>query len=95
MKAADITDEQFLAAVDEAIRLAHAGPSPWSTASRRDVTAVLAGHPEDIGGTPVDYPDMPAKVVLAKARKLIRRKVLDGCECGCRGNWAQARTGGP
>lgn len=29
----------------------------------------------------------PEKVVLAKARKLIRRGVLTGCVCGCRGDF--------
>lgn len=32
-------------------------------------------------------PEYPEKVVLAKARKLIRRGVLEGCACGCRGDW--------
>lgn len=29
----------------------------------------------------------PPKVVLAKARRLIRRNLLDGCDCGCRGDF--------
>jgi hypothetical protein len=29
----------------------------------------------------------PRKVVLAKARKLIKRGLLGGCGCGCRGDW--------
>lgn len=29
----------------------------------------------------------PRKVVLAKARKLIKRGLMDGCACGCRGDW--------
>lgn len=29
---------------------------------------------------------LPEKVVLAKARKLIRRGLLNGCYCGCRGD---------
>lgn len=32
----------------------------------------------------------PEKVVLAKAKKLIRRGVLEGCGCGCRGDWRAA-----
>lgn len=84
MKASDISDEVFLAAVNRARALRPA-------ANRWDVTAVLAGHPEDVGTPPVAYDDMPAKVVLAKARKLIRRRLLDGCECGCRGDWRVVR----
>lgn len=32
-------------------------------------------------------PDVPAKVLLAKARSLIRRGLMTGCYCGCRGDW--------
>jgi hypothetical protein len=31
----------------------------------------------------------PTKVVLAKLRSLVRRGVLSGCVCGCRGNFAE------
>ena len=32
-------------------------------------------------------PDYPEKIIRAKARRLILRKVIDGCWCGCRGDW--------
>lgn len=32
-------------------------------------------------------PDAPPKVVLAKLRKLIRKGYIDGCSCGCRGDF--------
>ena len=38
------------------------------------------------------YPDVPEKVVLAKGRKLIRRGVLGGCSCGCRGDWFRVQV---
>lgn len=89
MKASDITDEAFLAAIDKACRIRTdvEGGTPWTWATRWDVAAVLAGHPEHVGGPPVDYPNMPEKVLLAKARKLIRRGLVDGCPCGCRGEF--------
>jgi len=31
----------------------------------------------------------PEKVVLAKAASLIRRKVIGGCACGCRGDFRE------
>ena len=43
-----------------------------------------------------DYPDsvtrampkdIPGKLVLAKMRQMIRRGVVDGCPCGCRGDF--------
>jgi hypothetical protein len=33
------------------------------------------------------FPDVPPKVLRAKVRKLIRRGVIDGCACGCRGEF--------
>lgn len=32
-------------------------------------------------------PAAPAKVVHAKCRRLIQRGLLDGCPCGCRGDF--------
>ncbi|ESY89033.1 hypothetical protein X739_00615 [Mesorhizobium sp. LNHC220B00] len=31
--------------------------------------------------------DLPDKLVIAKMAGLIRRKLLDGCPCGCRGDY--------
>lgn len=31
--------------------------------------------------------EYPRKVVLAKLKQLARRGVIDGCACGCRGDW--------
>ena len=31
--------------------------------------------------------ETPEKLVLAKMRQLIRRKLVDGCGCGCRGDF--------
>ncbi len=33
------------------------------------------------------FPGAPAKVVLAKMRGLVKRKLVDGCTCGCRGDF--------
>ena len=32
----------------------------------------------------------PPKLALAKMRSLIRRKLVDGCACGCRGDFKLA-----
>lgn len=81
MQCKDIADADVLAAVDTAARL-----SGFTMATRWDVAAVLAGHPEHVGQPPVDYPTMPDRLLLAKLRKMIRRGVLEGCACGCRGD---------
>jgi hypothetical protein len=33
------------------------------------------------------HPDAPIKVLSAKLRGLVRRGVIRGCACGCRGDW--------
>lgn len=37
------------------------------------------------------YPDINQKLVLSKARKLIRSGRMDGCYCGCSGYWTRRR----
>lgn len=34
-----------------------------------------------------EFADFPWKVVLAKCRSLLKRKVIGGCPCGCRGDF--------
>ena len=33
------------------------------------------------------FPEVPEKVMLAKLRRLIRSGKIDGCVCGCRGDF--------
>lgn len=88
--AKDITDEAFLDAIREVRRR-----RPRSMVSRWDVATVLAGHPALLDDDThqaqqvitQDWPGVPPKVVLAKAKKLIERKVIEGCGCGCRGDF--------
>lgn len=47
--------------------------NPWGTSLLEDVQNALS--------------DFPPKVVRAKLSSLIRRKVIDGCTCGCRGDF--------
>lgn len=83
-KAADIPDMSFVDAIAEACRIRN---QVW--ANRWDVHAILDGHPEWVGTmTTFDRQvTIPEKVVLAKARRLINRRVIDGCACGCRGDF--------
>lgn len=66
MKASDISDDEFLAAMD-AVTLPHGVAILWT----------IQDH----------MPEYPPKVVHAKAKSLLRRKVIDGCGCGCRGDF--------
>lgn len=79
MKAADIPDATFLDVVrrlntDVSRNREYMGMElrPPHPAMLWQVTELLA---------------MPEKVVRAKARKLIARGLLDGCPCGCRGDF--------
>lgn len=66
MKASDISDDAFLAALEPDGRWS----MWWDVADR-------------LG--------FPPKVVLAKARTLIvKRGIVHGCYCGCRGDWHRA-----
>ncbi len=38
-------------------------------------------------------PDVPGKLVLAKMRQLIHRGVVDGCPCGCHGDFTITSKG--
>ena len=73
MQAKDISDDDFIAAVQVS---SIANAKMWglkdSWANRMDVAAILG---------------VPDKLVIAKARKLIRQGRMDGCHCGCRGDF--------
>jgi hypothetical protein len=73
----------FMAAVRQAC-----AESGRTAASRWDVEAVLGNKPvpRDFMAHP-EIPGVPSKVVLAKARRLIKRGKLSGCDCGCRGDF--------
>jgi hypothetical protein len=49
-----------------------------------------AAHPEMMGAiywVMAEELKLPAKIVLAKARSLIKRGLIEGCCCGCRGDF--------
>lgn len=49
------------------------------------------GDERDVGrGMPAG---VPRKLVLAKMRMLIRRKLVGGCTCGCRGDFVLTQKG--
>lgn len=39
------------------------------------------------------FPAFPPKVVNAKLSRLLRRGLLTGCDCGCRGDWELTHRG--
>jgi hypothetical protein len=76
VKTSDIPDTTMLAVVAV---VGEAWAREWGSrpdsprwADRWTVTGVLA---------------MPEKVVLSKAKRLMKRGLMDGCPCGCRGDF--------
>lgn len=87
MQCKDIPDEVFLAAVRTASRLTGGG---W--VMLWDLGCVLAGNPEHLDSLRAhdDHPlgeCFPWRLTRAKADKLIKRGLLEGCSCGCRGDF--------
>jgi len=39
------------------------------------------------------YPMIPPKVLLAKCRSMIKRGIITGCDCGCRGDFERVNSG--
>lgn len=85
-QAKDIPDQLLLAAVDITITITGRSATRW------DVEAILGGQPIPRESFNDDIDGVPSKVVLAKARRLIKRGLLKGCDCGCRGDWTPTTT---
>ena len=53
------------------------------------VTSMLArdGHWATRWDVEELLPEYPPKILLAKAKAFIRRGLIDGCTCGCRGDY--------
>lgn len=89
VKASDITDEAFLDAIRTIHRIRYSGNPQWIGASIWDIAAVLDGHPEWAGQRQATDGSVqfPEKVIRAKAKRLVKRGLVDGCTCGCRGDF--------
>lgn len=86
MQAKDIPDEAFLAVVREFNE--GRAPDKVLTWPGSDIPDYLVTGPRwamvwDVA----ERLEAPEKVIRAKAAKLIRRGLLDGCACGCRGDF--------
>lgn len=56
----------------------------WCWSDKRDMTNSVA---------PLFPADIPDKLLLAKMGSLIRRGLIDGCPCGCRGDYEATDKG--
>jgi hypothetical protein len=83
IQAKHLHDEDVFYAMEAACRKANerwATMPPIFTPRSECKTAMLP----DIADA---LPDFPQKVILAKLRKMVRRGIVDGCTCGCRGDF--------
>lgn len=75
MKCADIPDTPILQFLAD-----HCGPTKWGTwfdPKTGSMPSVRDAMP----------PGLPDKLVLAKMKKLVARGLVNGCGCGCRGDF--------
>lgn len=91
--ARDIPDVTFLRAVARCQEADPRMPNGWRWALRDDVTRVLGGIPPDANVSSSEVPGVPWKVVLAKFRRVRDRGLVDGCDCGCRGDFELTEAG--
>lgn len=57
----------------------------WCNRLFRDAGDVRRAMPHDF--------DTPSRLVLAKMARLIKRGLIDGCDCGCRGDYEMTEKG--
>ncbi len=78
-QAKDIVDRDMLSVVDDLSKAEVARGLHCGWVCTWDVEARFAA--------------MPAPVVRAKLEALVRRKMVDGCSCGCRGDFVLLPAG--
>lgn len=79
MKASDLSEEAILSVLRARPGVLHTHLPPY-------------GDPTPRVYDPTQ-PTAPEKVLLAKLRSMARRGLIDGCGCGCRGDWRVADGG--
>jgi hypothetical protein len=89
--ARDIPDVVFLYAV--ALCQDQRSCGGWYWAMRDDVTRVLGGLDRNAPVRSDEVPGVSWKVVLAKFRRVKKRGLVDGCDCGCRGDFELTSKG--
>lgn len=78
LQAKDISDAEMVAALD-------------ATAGKHNASSNVCDQ-SCLWYVEAHLPQYPAKVVLAKLRRLIERGIVEGCGCGCRGDFKVVRS---
>ncbi len=58
-----------------------------------EATCARKGYWANTTEVAVCFPDVPSKVVAAKLSQLLKRDLISGCDCGCRGDWELLQAG--
>lgn len=85
MQAKDIPELPLLRFIEE-----HTPAGPFIGVGWHDLQPRSAYSPTIRDALPDDIPD---KVILAKMKGLIRRRLVSGCDCGCRGDFQITERG--
>lgn len=83
MQCKDIPDKpilEFIARHSKIIDGRDYGWCNWYFCDEKDVSQAMP-------------PETPEKLRLAKMKQLIHRGVVDGCDCGCRGDFVLTKKG--
>lgn len=70
-----------------------------SDIDRAEVLDFIGSHPGHSGiGVPMHaiadrFPEFPEAVVRAKLNRMVRKGYLNGCTCGCRGDFTLTKKG--
>lgn len=79
MQAKDVPERPILALLDAQTKDRYTWTFWWDWDDRRGLRSVMPGVPD--------------RVQQAKLRKLIKRGLVDGCVCGCRGDFTITKKG--
>lgn len=97
MQAKDIPDIEMLRAVERCGRAGGVSDEPLLQ-QLPDGTVTDKSHYGHsswamVWDIELQFPAVPEKVVGAKLKTLMRRGLIDGCDCGCRGDWHLTEAG--
>lgn len=73
VKASDLTDERFMDRMLDVFENGNVFGSVGNWTTTWDLEEA--------------FPSLPPKVIIAKAKRLIGRGLIEGCDCGCRGDF--------
>jgi hypothetical protein len=87
VKTADISDADFLRAVEQAIPPRALMATSWDVQRALYARLEPAGLPLGAEMNKAIEARIPLKIVLSKASRVIGRRLLLGCTCGCWGGF--------